>query len=90
MDDPDSVFLACLGWGKRKRVSYAICLSRAISVRVFVDVLVVPTSWWIDDCEGTWSVVQMRSLQGWSPPLVCTYGSEVVGWVRKEETDEGA
>jgi hypothetical protein len=78
----------CLGWGSRKRVRYSLCLSRALSVSIEFDVYSVPTSWWVDDCEGTFWVVQLIDA-GYAIPLPLalssygyskTQGYEVVGW----------
>ena len=79
---------ACLKWGSSKRVSYSIRLSKAISVSVAFDVVSVPTSLWVDDCEGDWWIIQMIDA---SKPLpdqleldnygyVATRGYEVVGY----------
>ena len=78
----------CLGWGSRKRVGYSLCLSRVLSVNVESEVHLVPTSSWVDDCEGTFWVVQLIDAENEVPlplALSCygysnTEGYEVVGW----------
>ena len=87
----------CLGWGSHTRVSYSLCLSRALSVRVEFHVHIVPTSWWVDDCEGTFFVVQLIDAEKEVPlprALSCygyskTEGYKVVGWTsaQTEQTD---
>ena len=57
--DGGPLLFPCLGWGCRKRVTYSIRLSRSISASVSFDVVVVPTSWWPDDIEGTYCVIQI-------------------------------
>lgn len=80
----------CLGWGRRRRLSYTIALSRCMSARIDVDAVVVPTSWWIDDCEGTYWVVQM-TYAGEVPERVNANrrleGRQVVGWKADATSD---
>jgi len=58
-DDQEGRPYTCLGWARKKRVTYSIRLSRAICESVTFDVLVVPTSWWGTCYEGEWWVVQI-------------------------------
>ena len=88
--------VTCLSWGSHKRVSYSIRLSHAISVSVTFDVLVVPTSWWVDDCEGTFWVVQILNAHEATPAKLAldSYGYSrrdgfrVAGWAEASEEDE--
>ena len=92
------LLLPCLRWGSRKRASYSICLSHTMSVSVAFDVLVVPTSWWVDDCEGTFWVIQIVNACKPLPDALnlrcCGYsprtGYDVVGWapVQEEERND--
>ena len=90
-DGLDESFNACLGWGWRKEVAYSVRLSRDISVKVTFDVIVVPTSWWIDDCEGDWWTIQMVDAQRALPSKleldarVSYNGYEVAGWTKKDD-----
>lgn len=90
----EEVRLACLGWGVHKQVSYSMRLSHAMSVSVAFDVLVVPTSWWVNDCGtfcGTFWVVQMvnenesSELDLESHGYSRLEGYDVVGWVSEDE-----
>lgn len=79
----------CLGWGQRRRVTYTIALSRSISTSIAFDALIVPTSWWIDDCEGTYWVVQMTHAGEIHEELFTSrkMGCVVVGWKTDATSD---
>ena len=93
--DDVPLLLPCLQWGRRKRVSYSICLSHAMSVSVAFDVVVVPTSWWADDCEGTFWVIQIVDANTPLPEELelsrygysMSRGYYVVGWASAEEEE---
>ena len=79
--DARPVRYPCLGWGRRKRLTYTLALSRSVRTTIAFDVMVVPTSWWADDCEGTYWVIQMihpgeTRVKAAEP----TFGYSVVGW----------
>lgn len=81
----------CFGWGVRKRLTYTIALSKSVSTRITVDALIVPTSWWVDDCEGTYWVIQMthagRIPESITPLIVeLGYKERVVGWTADATT----
>ena len=82
-DDEPRLF-SCLGWGSRKRVSYSIRLSRAISVSVAFDVIEVPTSWLISDCDVTFWVIQILDARNPLPNRIefnrGLEGYTLVGW----------
>ena len=74
----------CYGWGSRRRVTYSICLSRAIRASFTLEVVVVPTSWWLEDSEGDWLVIQCYADQHARdvevPRALRTYGVDTIGW----------
>lgn len=82
--------LPCLGWGVKRTLTYSIQLSKAVRASWSVEVVVVPTSLWIEECEGEWWGVQVltaacrRHLQ--IPCSIgdlrcgCTYYPAVAGW----------
>lgn len=86
----------CFRWGVRKQMSYSIRLSHAMSVSVAFDVVVVPTSWWVDDCEGEFGVIQIISANEPIPDELelSSYGYsevigyELVGWASENPDDE--
>jgi hypothetical protein len=81
----------CLGWGQRRRLTYTIALSRSISTSIAFDALIVPTSWWIDDCEGTYWVVQMTNAEEIHEELYDVQHAEgcvVVGWKTDATSDD--
>lgn len=50
----------CVKWGEKRQKTYSIRLSRAVSMSVVFDVVVIPTSWWFDECDyGYWQVIQV-------------------------------
>ena len=93
LDDEPRLF-PCLAWGLRKRVSYSIHLSHAMSVSVAFDVVVVPTSWWVDVCQGTYWVIQIvdatQPLPQEGPVSISarSIGFEVVGWATAREDEK--
>lgn len=76
----DPVLFPCFGWGRRRRLTYTIALSRSMSTTIAIDAVIVPTSWWIDDCEGTYWVVQMTDAGEIPKELYAKHGYEIVGW----------
>lgn len=73
----------CLGWGRPRRLTYTIALSRFVSTTVAFDVVVVPTSWWVNDCEGDYWVVQMT--EGFPLQIDDVHrveGYSIAGWKR--------
>lgn len=79
----------CVGWGRREVRFYTIALSHDIRVSVSFDVVVVPTSWWMDDCEGDWFVIQLLSGKSIGDQTISCdkkgysrthEGVDVIGW----------
>jgi hypothetical protein len=79
----------CVGWGRREVRFYTIALSHDIRVSVSFDVVVVPTSWWMDDLEHYWFVIQLLSGKRSSDQTIScdkkgysrTYmGIDMIGW----------
>ena len=83
------MLLPCLKWGWRKRVSYSIRLSHMMSVSVAIDILIVPTSWWVWDCEGMFWVIQILDASKPVPNMMKSdlyhCGYRVVGWASAQK-----
>lgn len=87
--------LPCIGWGVLETRTYTLALSRDICVSIEIDVVVIPTSWWFEESEGDWTVIQI--IEGKRAPdhTLCldkkgyTLTDErpfVIGWIDVPDT----
>lgn len=89
----DMELLPCIAWGKRREVNYSIRLSHAVSARVALSVLQVPTcTIRTAACEMQWGVSFCRDLSGPLVDYVASPVGDIVGYTQEREqnySDDG-